>query len=363
LRVVDKAKMGGAQILEVQFTDLAGLVPATGVGAVSLNVTAVDPDDAGFVTVYPCGVRPLASNVNFLAGQTVPNAVIAPVSATGTVCFYSSTATQLVVDINGWFRAGGGYKPVGPRRVFDTRPDQGADALRPVPTTKLTGGQELAVQLSDLGAFVPAAGVAAVSLNVTVVDAEARGFLSVYPCGQRPVVSSLNFEVGATVANEVVAVLSSTGSVCFFANTTVDLVVDVNGWMASVSDFTRSNPARVLDTRPDEGSVVLMQVTPAPLAPGRILRVDIATLGGLVPSTGVSAVSLNVTATNVTEPGFITVYPCGPLPLVSSVNYDPAHLSTANAVLVPVSSAGTVCFFSMAAVDLVVDINGWFAAV
>jgi hypothetical protein len=106
-----------------------------------------------------------------------------------------------------------------------------------------------------------------------------------------------------------------------------------------------------------------MQVTPAPLAPGRILRVDIATLGGLVPSTGVSAVSLNVTATNVTEPGFITVYPCGPLPLVSSVNYDPAHLSTANAVLVPVSSAGTVCFFSMAAVDLVVDINGWFAAV
>jgi hypothetical protein len=209
LRMVDKAKVGGERILEVQFTDLAGLVPATGVGAVSLNVTAVDPDDAGFVTVYPCGVRPLASNVNFLAGQTVPNAVIAPVSATGTVCFYSSTATQLVVDINGWFRAGGGYKPVGPRRVFDTRPDQGADALRPVPTTKLTGGQELAVQLSDLGAFVPAAGVAAVSLNVTVVDAEARGFLSVYPCGQRPVVSSLNFEVGATVANEVVAVLSS----------------------------------------------------------------------------------------------------------------------------------------------------------
>ena len=108
---------------------------------------------------------------------------------------------------------------------------------------------------------------------------------------------------------------------------------------------------------------VYLQVTLVPIAPGRILEVDVANLGGLVPSTGVSAVSLNVTATNVAAPGFITVYPCGQLPLVSSVNYDPSHLSTANAVLVPVSSTGSVCFYSMAAVDLVVDINGWFAAV
>ena len=71
--------------------------------AVSLNVTAVDPVLPGFVTVYPCGVLPVAANVNYVAGQVVPNAVIAPVSAAGEVCFFSSADTHLVVDVNGWF--------------------------------------------------------------------------------------------------------------------------------------------------------------------------------------------------------------------------------------------------------------------
>jgi enamine deaminase RidA (YjgF/YER057c/UK114 family) len=361
MRVVDNVKISGDNILEVQVTDLGNLVPASGVGAVSLNVTAVDPEGAGYVTVYPCGALPLASNLNYLAGQTVPNAVIAPVSVTGTVCFYSLRPSHLVVDINGWFRAGGGYTPVGPRRVVDTRPDQHTETLRTVPTTKLPTSTEMEVQLTDLGSYVPPSGAGAVSLNVTVVDAEQPGFLSVYPCGQRPLVSSVNYEVGETVANEVIAVLSSTGSVCFFANATIDLVVDVNGWLSSVSDFTRSGPARVVDTRPGENVNALLQVTPAPIEPGRPLEVSVADLNGLVPTTGVSAVSLNVTATDVTSAGYITVYPCGERPLVSSVNYAAPRMSTANAVLVPVSAAGTVCFYSLQPVDLVVDINGWFA--
>jgi len=216
------------------------------------------------------------------------------------------------------------------------------------------------LQLSDLGPSIPSSGVAAVSLNVTVVDADQPGFLSVYPCGRRPLVSNVNYEAGATVANEVFAVLSSSGSACFFANANIDLVVDVNGWLASVSDFSRSGPVRVVDTRPGEIGNSLLH--PIPLQPGKVLAVDVADLGGLIPVSGVSAVSLNVTATNVTSAGFITVFPCGQVPLVSSVNYAPPRSSTANAVLVPVSAAGTVCFFSFAPVDLVVDINGWFAA-
>ena len=70
---------------------------------VSLNVTAVDPDGAGFVTVFPCGERPLAANLNYIRGQIVPNAVIAPVSASGEVCFYSLENTHLIADVNGWF--------------------------------------------------------------------------------------------------------------------------------------------------------------------------------------------------------------------------------------------------------------------
>ena len=88
----------------MRITGAAG-VPASGVGAVSLNVTAVDPDGPGFVTVFPCGDRPLAANLNYVRGQIVPNAVIAPLSSSGEVCLYSLADTHLIADVNGWFAA------------------------------------------------------------------------------------------------------------------------------------------------------------------------------------------------------------------------------------------------------------------
>ncbi len=80
-------------------------MPVTGVGAVSLNVTVVDPTEAGSVTVYPCGQRPLTSNVNSTAGQTGLNAVITPVSADGNIGLFSSANAYLLADLNGWFAA------------------------------------------------------------------------------------------------------------------------------------------------------------------------------------------------------------------------------------------------------------------
>jgi hypothetical protein len=72
--------------------------------AVAVNTTAVDPAGPGFVTVYPCGSpRPNASNLNFTAGQTIPNAVVAKVGTDGKVCLFTSGATHLVVDVDGYF--------------------------------------------------------------------------------------------------------------------------------------------------------------------------------------------------------------------------------------------------------------------
>ena len=84
----------------------AGGVPTSGVSAVALNVTAVSTetnDFGGFVTVYPCGTRPDASNLNFTSGMTIPNSVIAPVSGSGKVCFYVYGKTHLLADVSGYF--------------------------------------------------------------------------------------------------------------------------------------------------------------------------------------------------------------------------------------------------------------------
>ena len=105
VKVGSLAVAGGGAPFVLQVTGKGG-VPLEGVSAVALNVTAVSTqanDYGGFVTVYPCGVVPDVSNLNFTSGMTIANSVVAPVSADGTVCFYVYGKTQLLVDVCGYF--------------------------------------------------------------------------------------------------------------------------------------------------------------------------------------------------------------------------------------------------------------------
>ena len=358
LRVVAKQQVNGRYELQVQMTGLAGFVPLTGVGAVSLNVTSTGSTSDGFITVYGCGTRELVSSVNFPAALTVANAVIAPVSATGMVCFYANAPTDIVVDINGWFATGAAFTSVGPKRVFDTRPGNSPDSLRTMPKSKIPAGGVIEVQLTDLGGYVPVTGANSVSLNVVVTNPEASGFITVYPCGARALVSNLNYVAGQTVANAVVVPVSASGTVCFYSLATVDLVVDINGWFAAGSGFTGVAPARVLDTRPGNSPDALRTVPKAKIGASNIIEVRVTDLVGLVPADGVVAVSLNVTATNPDGDGFITVFACGAMEQVSSLNFT-AGATVANAVLAPVSASGTICLYSNVSTDVIVDINGW----
>ena len=366
LRVVDKVKVGGTYELTVNMAALPGNVtPAANlIGAVSLNVTVSAPDAPGFVTVYPCANKSEVSNVNFVAGQTVANAVITPIAADGRVCFFSNTPTHIIADLNGYFPANSGYTAVAPKRVFDTRPGESSDALlSAVPKSQIGGTTELRIPMTSLpGGVTPANGVGAVSLNVTVNNPAASGFVTVYPCGKRELVSSVNYVAGQTVANAVIAPVSTSGEVCFFSNVNTHVIVDINGWFPTSSSYAPALvPARVFDTRASESPNALRAVTKTKIGGTTELRVQMTNLKDITPPNGVSAVALNVTVTNPDGPGFITVYPCNARGLVSSVNFV-AGQTVANAVIAPVSAAGEVCFFSNIATDLLVDINGYFAS-
>jgi hypothetical protein len=228
-----KRQVSGGYELEVQMTALGSFVPANGVGAVSLNVTSTGSTSAGYITTYDCGARELVSSVNFPAGGTVGNAVIAPLSLRGTVCFYSSAPTDIVVDINGWFAAGEAFNTVGPKRVFDTRPGQSPESLRVVAKKQVSRAYELEVQMTELGRFTPADGMSAVSLNVTSVGSGAAGYITVYPCGTREFVASVNYPAGGIVGNAVIVPVSADGTVCFYSSTATDIVVDINGWFVA----------------------------------------------------------------------------------------------------------------------------------
>jgi hypothetical protein len=79
-------------------------VPASGVAAVVLNVAVTAPVSAGFISVYPTGVaRPTASNLNFVAGQTIANLVVVGVGSNGNVSLYNASGgTHLVADVAGY---------------------------------------------------------------------------------------------------------------------------------------------------------------------------------------------------------------------------------------------------------------------
>ena len=98
------APLGSGKTLDLQVTGRGG-VPSSGVSAVVLNVTVTEPSAGGFLTAFPTGeARPNASNLNFTAGQTVPNLVVAKLGAGGKASLYNPFGSvQVIADVAGWY--------------------------------------------------------------------------------------------------------------------------------------------------------------------------------------------------------------------------------------------------------------------
>jgi peptidoglycan hydrolase-like protein with peptidoglycan-binding domain len=347
---------------------VARAIPAEA-SAVAINITAVTPSQPGFITVWPCDVgRPDSSNLNYVSGGAVANSVIAPVGASGKVCFYSDQETDFLVDITGWFpgSAGGSETFVGvtPRRVVDTRNAIGGPQVR-IPaggtiTIPLAGA---GMQRSDGSPAVIPADTTAVAMNVTAVLPSQAGYFTVWPCGApRPNASNVNFTTGSVVANGVVTSLGSDGAVCLYSDQQSDVLVDVLGWFGGGSQppYTGAVPFRIVDTRNAIGGPTGM-ITPATPKVVRVggVTVNVDGTPRHVP-TDVSAVALNVTMVEAREAGFATVWPCGtPMPDASNVNFGSGG-TAANGVIAPVGADGSVCVFTSADAHLIVDIAGWF---
>ena len=224
--------------------DGVGGVPATGVTAVVLNVTAVHPKARGFLTVYPGGESaPTASNLNFAPGQTVPNRVVVPVSASGAIDLVANEGTDALVDVSGWYTATGAVTGTGydaepaPVRICDTRAGNPSGLTGAASQCNGAGnagaplgaGRTMSVDVAGL-AGVPT-GATAVVLNVTAVSPSGQTHLTVFPGTSPPGASDLNPAPGEVEANLVTATVSATGTVNIFNYAgSVNVVVDVEGW-------------------------------------------------------------------------------------------------------------------------------------
>ncbi|AUG78620.1 hypothetical protein CFP65_3840 [Kitasatospora sp. MMS16-BH015] len=346
--------------IDLQVAGLGGL-PATGISAVTMNVTATGAACPGYLTVYPHGEdRPLASSVNWTAGQTVPNLVTAKV-IDGKLSFYngSNSTVHVVADLLGSYRLdGSGYHATAPSRLLDTRDGTGA-AKAP-----LINGKPIDLQVTGRGG-VPATGVTAVTLNVTATGATDRGYLTAYPHGtDRPTASNLNWTAGQTVPN-LVTVPVKDGKVSLVAggtNGTVDVVADVSGYFTVTGgdSYHALTPTRIRDTRVDPW----IPADQGPWHAGPIAPRRAPVFTAKTRDTAATAVSLNVTVTGGTAPGYLTVYPSNPdnlRPLASNLNWTTGQ-TVANQVVVGLGGRDDDYYNgSQGTVHVVTDLNGYYA--
>ena len=204
-------------------------VPSSAVTAVVLNVTATGAKSAGYLTVYPAGAtRPTASNLNYVPGGALPNLVEVGLGTGGQISIFSPSATDVVVDLEGYVtttpESGAGlYNALSsPARICDTRGSNpshltggatqcNTDVAAGSPDNRVTPTSPVTVTVTGNGG-VPASGVSAVVLNVTVTRPTAPGYVTAYPADQpQPVASNVNYTTGETVANRVTVPVSSIG--------------------------------------------------------------------------------------------------------------------------------------------------------
>ncbi len=207
---------------------MSSRVPA-GTTAAVLNVTVTKPSQSGHITAFPAGAAvPTASNLNFVAGQTVNNMVIAPV-VDGKIAFAhgGSGTVHLIADLTAWFGPGatGTYLPTRSTRILDTR----------ATATPVGPGQTVRVSVDARSCDERPCPRSAIVANVTVTNTKSGGYLTVYPYGQpRPTASAINFTTGQTVANLVTVGLGEDSFLVYNSSAaTVDVLVDQAGFYLS----------------------------------------------------------------------------------------------------------------------------------
>jgi murein DD-endopeptidase MepM/ murein hydrolase activator NlpD len=266
--------------LSVDVVGLAGL-PVGQVEAVVVNVTVVDAGADLFLTVWPSGQdRPGTSNLNVRAGQTRPNLVVSKVGADGRIQVAAGGAfADVLVDLQGWFAKGGGFRSIGPTRLIDSRSTK----------TRVKAGEivDVATNLSPgEGAIV----------NVTGVNPTSAGFVTVWPSdAPKPDTSNLNLAAGETAANLTIVAVGTGGKLSFSSSMTTDLIVDIMG-AVSASDFRPVGPRRLFDSRSQPQKLVGDGGSKSSLflEPG---------------SPQGDSVVLNVTVVDPSSDGFVTVVP------------------------------------------------------
>jgi hypothetical protein len=379
---VPVGQVGANSSITIPVAGVSGLPSASQISAVALNVTVTNVVAPGFVTLYPnVGTPPVASNLNFEAGETRAAHVVVALSAAGTLQVYAGASpADIVIDVSGYYMSAAGSAtgymletPTAPDRLIDSR-DLGTPGA-----ISAFGTKDLCV--SSVG------GPSLIAINITMIAPAQGGFVTVWPQGAtRPNASTINAAAGEVVSNYAVIPLSSGDCISLYSNVQVHYIVDLFArWVDPVAFEGRfvplAAPTRYYDTRNGSG------IPPTGvLEAGNIVNLQLGgkTVNSTVPvPTSARAVLFNLTTVNAFGPGYMTVYRGGdPIrPFVSNVNFvveqalpnmvltriNPSvGVSSSNSQCTATGSgpqvAGCAAFFHYTGGNFIVDVAGYYTA-
>jgi hypothetical protein len=223
------AKLGAGETRALAVRGTAGV--SNTADAVLLNVTVTAGSADSFLTVFPGGTpAPLASNVNFGAGQTVANLVAVKLGTGGDVSFRNDAgAVDVIADVVGYFDSASGslFHPLAPGRILDSRGTAGGWNA---PLDAATARPLIARGAGGVGTDATA-----VIGNLTVTATSADSFLTAYPAGATtPATSNLNFTAGQTIANLGAVKVGTGGQIAFRLDAgATHVIMDVAGFFAN----------------------------------------------------------------------------------------------------------------------------------
>ena len=319
--------------------------------AASVNLTVTGAAGYGYLRAYPCATPTAASTMNFTAGVAVANHTLVALDAFGYLCIESSVATHLLVDVGGYFQAASQVHAISPARLWETRPGQStidgmAQGGGPVAANSLH-------QFQVAGRGGVPADATAVWFNLVAVNPLTSGFVTVYPCGTRPVASNLNFTAGVTRANGAMVRLDASGQVCVYSSGNTNLLADVSAYLDATAPVTTFTPARILDTRPGQPTVDGIDQGAGMWQPNTQYRISVQGRLGVQP--GSRTIIVNVTAISSAN-GYVTISKCDQPASGSTVNMGPGR-TAANTVVVELTGGMELCGRTSVPAQVLIDVQ------
>jgi hypothetical protein len=222
----------GGPSLEAQSTRLFPMLASScglpaSARAYSLNFAAVPKGPSlAYLAAWPAGqIQPPVASLNDPTGTVLSNALILPAGANGDVNVFATDATDLVIDINGYFAPPG----AGGLSLYAVTPCRVLDSRLPTGTPPFSTTRDLNVTAGPCGV---AATAQALVFNATVVPSGSLGYVTMWSQGQsQPLAATLNAYDGV-ITNNMAIVPTTTGFVSVFPSGPTQLVLDIFGYFA-----------------------------------------------------------------------------------------------------------------------------------